>query len=131
MVVLGVIMIFGGLLSLGAGVADRRARRRIRKSGVAVWATAVSAPTSREDSPSAYRPLLRFTTEDGRAVEAFSPVAPTASRPLADGQRVLVHYDPADPAQVVVHGTGPYSEVFFILLGAVAIAAAIVAMILA
>ena len=131
MAVLGAMLILGGLLCFGVGLADRRAKRRIRSSGEAAWALITPAPRNPDDSPSAYRPLLRFKTEDGREVEAFSPVGSNDSRPLIEGRKVLVHYDPSDPGRVVVHGSRPYADVFFIALGAVAVCAAIVALVLA
>ena len=130
-VILGSIAAFGGLLSVGAGTAGWRALRRIRDTGVAAWALVAPAPTSPEDSRSAYRPFLRYTTEDGRHLEVFSPAAPTKARPLVEGRPILIHYDPADPAQVVLHGTRPYADLFFIVLGTLAAAGAVALMALA
>jgi hypothetical protein len=119
-VVIGSVALFGGLLSLGAGTAGWRALRRIRDTGVAVWAQICPAPRAADDSPSGYRPLLRYTTSDGLDLEVFSPAAPTRSRPLVEGRPVLLHYDPADPTQVVLPGMRPYGDLLFITIGAVA-----------
>ncbi len=46
-------------------------------------------------------PIVRFTTRDGRVVDARTDVG-NRSGTAAVGQRVRVLYDPADPAQVTV-----------------------------
>ncbi|MDT0464601.1 DUF3592 domain-containing protein [Streptomyces gibsoniae] len=92
----------GGVLAL-AGFAGLRQSRRIERSGIKAWALVKRSPGARDDEPSPPRPLLQFTTEDGRVVEIVSPVPATRRRPLRDGDTLLITYDPADPATVVVH----------------------------
>lgn len=127
---LGAVILLGGVVSLLAGVTERRRWRRLLAAGHTAWASIVAAPTHPEYDPSAYRPLLRFETDDGRPVEVFSPVAPTARRPLVEGRKILVHYDLDDPAQVVVHGERGRGGSAFIALGLVAIAGAVTAFVL-
>ena len=122
--VLGCVLLLGGLIALLAGAMDLRWRRRVRADGVAVFARIVDRPLSPEDSPDGYRPLLAFTTEDGRAIEVFSPRR-------VRGEAVLVHYDPADPAQVLVFGSRARVDVAFVIAGVVACVGAVVAMVLA
>lgn len=57
--------------------------------------TGVGGSVGDADSP---RPVLQFTTEDGRAMEVGSPVPASKRRPLADGSHMLVRYDPTIPA---------------------------------
>jgi hypothetical protein len=125
--VLGVVIVLGGVVSVVAGVTGRRRSRRIRGEGETAWATIVPAPRHPEYEPSAYRPLLRFRTSDGRAVEVFSPLPPTRGRPLVEGQKVLVYFDPAEPTQVLLHAGRERADIVFIVLGAVAIVGAVVA----
>lgn len=127
---LGAVILLGGALSLIAGVLDRRRIRRIRADGETAWATIVGAPRHPEYEPSAYRPLLRFDTADGRPVEVFSPLPPSRRRPLTEGRKILVYFDPADPTQVVLHGSRDRADLAFIGLGAVAILGALAAMVL-
>jgi hypothetical protein len=122
--VLGSLAVFGGLLSVGAGMAGWRALRRIQETGVAVWALVFPAPTSPEDARSAYRPFLRYTTEDGLPLEVFSPMAPSKTQPLVEGRPILIRHDPADPTQIVVHGMRACADLVFIALGTVAAAGA-------
>ena len=129
--VLGAVILLGGVVSLLAGITERRRWRRLLADGHTAWASIVPAPTHPEYEPSAYRPLLRFDTEDGRPVEVFSPIAPTARRPLEEGRKILIHYDPDDPAQIVVHGERGRGGWAFILLGIAAVAGAISAFVLA
>ncbi|MEZ0109212.1 hypothetical protein ABH920_003222 [Catenulispora sp. EB89] len=124
MVVLGCVLLLGGLIALLAGALDLRWRRHVRADGVAVFARIVDRPLGPEDSPDGYRPILAFTTEDGRPVEIFSPRR-------VQGEAVLVHYDPADPAQVVVYGSRGRADVAFVVAGVVACVGAVVGMVLA
>ncbi|GAA1959742.1 DUF3592 domain-containing protein [Catenulispora subtropica] len=131
MTVLGAVILLGGVVSLLAGVMERRRRRRLLAGEHTAWASIAAAPTHPEYEPSAYRPLLRFDTDEGRPVEVFSPVAPTARRPLVEGRKILVHYDPDDPVQIVVHGEHGRGAFVFIALGLAAIAGAVVAFVFA
>ncbi|MEY9889070.1 hypothetical protein ABIA31_002718 [Catenulispora sp. MAP5-51] len=124
MVVLGCVLLLGGLIALLAGALELRWRRRMRTGGVAVFARIVDRPLGPEDSPDGYRPMLAFTTEDGRDVEVFSP------RRVA-GEAVLVHYDPADPAQVLVFGSRGRADVAFVVAGVLACVGAVVGIVLA
>ncbi|MBS2550911.1 DUF3592 domain-containing protein [Catenulispora sp. NL8] len=124
MLVLGCVLLLGGLIAVLAGAMDLRWRRHVLADGVSVFARIVDRPLGPDDSPDGYRPILTFTTEDGRPVEVFSPRRLT-------GEAVLVHYDPADPAQVVVHGSrGRRVDVAFVAAGVVAFVGAVVAMVL-
>ncbi|MFE7313520.1 DUF3592 domain-containing protein [Streptomyces sp. NPDC057555] len=100
--VLAVIAAFGGALALLAGVHGLRQVRRVQRTGVCVPALVKQPPGRGADEPVRPRPLLQFVTDDDRVVEVVCPVAPTRRRPLADGDRVLLRYDPADPRTVVV-----------------------------
>lgn len=128
---LGMVIVLGGAVALIAGIADRRRTRHIRAAGETAWAVIVAAPTHPEYEPSAYRPLLRFETSDGRVVEVFSPLPPTRRRPLTEGRKILVYFDPAEPTQVLIHGGRQRSSATFIALGIVAIVGALIAMALA
>jgi hypothetical protein len=123
-VVMGCVLLLGGLIALLAGAMDLRWRRHIRAEGVAVFARIVDRPLGPEDSPDGYRPILAFTTEDERAVEVFSPRR-------VSGEVVLVHYDPADPAQVLVYGSRGNVDVAFVVAGVLACVGAVVGMVLA
>ena len=125
---LGLVILLGGAVSLIAGIADLRRSRRIRAEGETAWATIVPAPKHPEYEPSAYRPLLRFLTSDGRSVEVFSPLPPTRRRPLTEGRKILVHFDPVDPTQVLLHGSRGRADLAFIALGIAAVVGAVVAM---
>lgn len=123
--VLAVVLLIGGGLCLAAAIAERHQRGRIRSTGTAVWALIVPGPRHPEYEESAYRPLLRFTTDDGDQVEVFSPRPSTRHRPLIEGRKVLIRYDPRDPTQVVMHGGRFISDWVFAAVGLAAVVAAI------
>ncbi|MFF2807159.1 DUF3592 domain-containing protein [Streptomyces sp. NPDC058000] len=104
LVVLAGVAAFGGLLGVLAGLHGLRQVRRVQRTGVCVPALVKQPPGRIADEPPRPRPLLQFVTEDGRVREIVCPVAPARRRPLDDGDRVLLRYDPADPRTVVVEG---------------------------
>nr|WSY50552.1 DUF3592 domain-containing protein [Streptomyces sp. NBC_00886] len=113
-----------GTVALLTGLVGLRRIRRLRRAGVDVWALVKrTGPVGGEDGP---RPVLQYTTEDGRVMEVGSPVPTSKRQPLADGSHVLVRYDPEDPRELVLYGreraVWEYAMAgvgaFFILLGA-------------
>ncbi|MFD9065442.1 DUF3592 domain-containing protein [Kitasatospora purpeofusca] len=94
----------GGLVAYLAGLAGLRDLRRLRRVGVPGLALVRERLPGPEDRSAVSRPLLQFTTEDGRIVEVFSPVPSSRRTPLVDGSHVPIRYDPADPRQVLVAG---------------------------
>lgn len=107
-----------GAVALLTGLVGLRRIRRLRRTGVDVWAMVKrTGPVGDADRP---RPLLQFTTEDGLVVEVGSPVPASRRRPLAEGSHVLVRYDPDDPGELVLYGHERASwEYAFTGLGAV------------
>jgi len=126
--VLGVVIVLGGLLSLYSGFAQLRAKRHLLADGSTAWASIVPAPKHPEYEPAAYRPMLRFDTDDGRRVQVYSPVPSTKRRPLVEGHKILVHYASEDPTQIVVHGETSRADLLFIGIGLVAVITAIALM---
>ncbi|MHB6912641.1 hypothetical protein [Streptomyces sp. DB-54] len=102
--VLAGIAAFGGLLGVLAGLHGLRQVRRVQRTGGYAPALVKQPPVRSADESPAPRPLLQFVTDDGRIMEIVCPVAPARRSPLADGDRVLLRYDPADPRTVVVEG---------------------------
>jgi hypothetical protein len=94
----------GGLVACLAGRAGLREIRRLRRVGMPAQALVRYRALGEDDRVGSPRPLLQFSTVDGRVVEVFSPVPSSRSRRLADGGQVWITYDPADPGQVLVDG---------------------------
>ena len=71
-------------------------------------------------------PVLRFTTADGRPVEAEAAFG-TAPPRAREGEPVTVMYDPADPSRPRLSGTGTETALalIFTILGAVLIVAGV------
>jgi hypothetical protein len=60
--------------------------------------------------------MLQYTLTDGRVLER--PARTRRAAPLAPGQKVLIWYDPDDPAEVLVYGRdGRASDLVFIGIG--------------
>jgi Protein of unknown function (DUF3592) len=102
-VVAGGWLLLAGAFAVMAGLADMRRTRRLRCSGVKNWAMVVRAADSTAD-PDGLTPatMIQFSLADGRVVEQACPNSGRAGR-LKPGQKVLVWYDPADPADVLVY----------------------------
>ncbi len=104
-VLLAIVFAFAGGVAMLAGYSDIRRSRRLRSTGQAVWAMAISPPGSAADrAEGPQRPYLQYTLGDGSVIEQVCPGPLRKASGLMPGQRVLVWYDPADPADIVVHG---------------------------
>jgi hypothetical protein len=101
----GFLLALPGALAVLAGLTGLHRLRRLRRGGVATWAVTVTMPqTGDQSTESPSQQLLQYTLADGRVLEHVTsgPArGPAAPRP---GQRVLVWYDPEDPADVLVYG---------------------------
>ncbi|MGD3112367.1 hypothetical protein [Streptomyces sp. YGL11-2] len=95
---------FGGLVAALAGAYGLRQTRRLTRTGVRARALVKNPPGRAAGEVPPPRPLLQFTTDDGRVMEIVCPAPSTRRHPLRDGDRVSVTYDPADPRTALVHG---------------------------
>src|SRR5690606_6495947 len=98
----------GGLGLLFAGVSGSRLvkARRLRGRGQVVQALvvghqAMAPPAGGDDAGYLRRPVLRFTTRDGRVMQVVSPVGSDTSD-LVPGRVVTLHYDPDAPTRFAV-----------------------------
>lgn len=135
-VAVGVWIALAGALALLVGLSARRRVRRLRDSGVKVWAMAVhhpatgNSPGSSPDPDGGDQVTLQYTLADGRVLER--PVISRRARPLAPGQKILLWYNPDDPADVLVYGRdGRKSDITFIAVGLACILAGSILAILA
>ena len=134
-------MALAGALALLAGVSARRRVRRLKRDGIKVWAEAVhrplpggalagalpdgeqyngAPPDGEQYDPEQYnggqQVTLRYTLTDGRMLEGAARTG--RAGPLAPGQKVLIWYDPDDPAEVLVYGRdGRASDLAFVVIG--------------
>jgi hypothetical protein len=117
-VALGAWIAFAGALALIVGVSARRRTRRLWRDGIKVWAEAIGLPLPDGGV------RLQYTLPDGRVLERTARARRAA--PLAAGQKVLLWYDPDDPAEVLVYGRdGRASDLAFIIIGAVFLVAGV------
>jgi hypothetical protein len=122
LVLVGAWFALAGGISALAGLCARQQTRRLRRTGLSAWATAVAAPASGDDQPDGpvHRTLIRYTLTDGRVVEQASPRPARKSASLHPGQKVLVWYNPQDPLDVVVYGQeGRLADRAFVVVGVV------------
>lgn len=125
-------MALAGALALLVGVSARRRVRRLKRNGIKVWAEAVHRPLpdgavpggalhdeeqhDEEQHDGGQQVTLRYTLADGRVLERSARARRAA--PLAPGQKVLIWYDPDDPAEVLVYGRdGRASDLAFVVIG--------------
>ncbi|TDD67601.1 DUF3592 domain-containing protein [Actinomadura darangshiensis] len=105
--------LFGGVFVV-VGVRTVLGHRRFLRNAVRVPGTVTALRSERSSNQSSYsstsrsvvyRPILRFTTLDGRIVETASPFAANPA-PARVGASLEVLYDPADPTSARHAGTG-------------------------
>lgn len=118
--VVGIWVALAGGLAAVAGLSGFRRTRRLRGSGMKVWALAVRQPAAVDEQPGLpRRPLLQYTLADGRVLETLAPRTARKAGALRPGQKVLVWYDRADPADILVYGReGRVSDAAFMITGA-------------
>lgn len=139
---IGVICIVVGVGFAGTGAAiagygARFRRRSERAQGTVIELRAVASPTSTGPVSGAsgpqYRPVVEFTTVDGRRVRAESRFASNPP-PARVGNPVRVFYDPNDPERIQLDtavGRGGCLAFALILFGAVLVAIGVVVLIAA
>jgi hypothetical protein len=120
MVVFGVWLALAGGVALLAGLAGTRRRHRLRDKGQTAWAMVLPVPAD-SDNPSSgsAQVSVQFALDDGRVIERRHARPVRRSAALRPGEQVLIWYDPADPADVVVYGSdGRWSDRAFLTAGA-------------
>jgi Protein of unknown function (DUF3592)/Mu transposase, C-terminal len=119
MVVFGVWLVLAGAIAALAGQAGTARRRRLRGRGLTAWAMVLPTPADPADPE--HRPAgvsVQFALRDGRVIERGYARPGRRSRAPQPGQRVLVWYDPADPADVLVYASdGRWSDRAFVAMG--------------
>jgi Protein of unknown function (DUF3592) len=121
----GLLLALPGALAVLAGLAGMHRVRRMRRTGVTTWAVAAAAPRSSDEQPAgSSRPqLLQYRLADGRILEHAAPAPARRSASLQPGQKVLVWYDPDDPADILVYGRwGRSADRAFVAAGSLFIA---------
>jgi hypothetical protein len=122
---LGIWLGLAGAVAVLVGLAGMRRVRRLRRAGVQAWAVVMPQPQDDGESLVA----LAYTLADGRVLEKLTAGKISA---LLPGERVLIWYDPADPADVLVYGRqGLVLDAGFVIVGAVLVAAGAIIGILA
>jgi hypothetical protein len=110
-----------GAIFVVSGIRTVLEHRRFLHTAVRVPGTVTALRTEYSSSSSSstrsvvYRPVLRFTTVDGRIVETASPFAANPA-PARVGASLPVLYDPADPTkarQAGAGGSGTFHGVIF------------------
>jgi hypothetical protein len=100
----GVFLLAGITLVIFA-TRELRQLRRLRERGVRVPGTVVEFKSVRIGDGEELRPLLRYSTVDGRVIESVSRLSPGPLRGQEHpGQPVSVVYDPANPASSIAGG---------------------------
>jgi hypothetical protein len=104
---LGLIVLLFGLAFAGIGLAISTAAGRFRRGAQRAQATVQElnmapsgtyASTGMNSGP-VYRPVVTFTTADGRVVRAESRVG-TNPAPAKVGETVAIFYDPSNPERI-------------------------------
>jgi hypothetical protein len=105
-VIVGVWLALAGAVAALAGFTAARRRQHLRRSGKTTWATIVRTPSDSNEprATSPRRVSVQFALEDGQIIERRCAPPATKLSALHPGQKVLIWYDPVDPADVLVYG---------------------------
>jgi hypothetical protein len=108
LLVLGLVFAVVGALFAGIGVATARSSRRFAESAARASGTVVdvrSRSVGRTGGGLIWVPVVRFQTADGRSVDAESASGTNVKR-WEPGQAIEVTYDPANPSEIRLPGSG-------------------------
>ena len=129
---IGVLLALGGCLAALAGAASMRRSERLRTHGVAVWAMTLPQPEPASERERERRTVLQYTLDDGTVVERTGPSQARTRASLEPGRKVLIWYDPDDPAEVLVFGHyGRRSDRAFVIGGLLLVLAGVLVAIIA
>lgn len=115
-VAVGVWMALTGVPALLVGVFARRRSRQLRRHGLRAWAIAMHRPQDEGGK----LVTLQYRLANGRVVEESAPPRARRAAPLLPGNKVLIWYNPADPAEILVYGReGRAADLAFVVVGAI------------
>ena len=108
MIAVALIFVVAGVLFAGIGIGVARSSRRFEASAARTRATVTDVrqrAVGRGDGGLVWIPVVRFQTPDGGTVDAEVGGGTNVKR-HEPGQAVEVSYDPANPTDVRVPGSG-------------------------
>jgi hypothetical protein len=109
-------MAISGVPAVLTGLFARRRTRQLQRDGVRAWAIAMHR--SRDEGGRLV--TLQYRLPDGRVVEESAPPRARRAAPLLPGGKVLIWYNPADPADILVYGReGRAADLAFVIVGAI------------
>ena len=108
LLLVGVVFVVIGAVFAGIGIATARSGRHFEEA--AAWASGTvlemrSRSVGRTGGGLIWVPVVRFQTADGRTVDAEATSGTNVKR-WEPGQRIEVTYDPANPSDIRVPGSG-------------------------
>ena len=136
LLIVGLLFAAAGVLFAGIGIMSARSTRHFEESAARATGTVTdvrSRSVGRGTSGGiVWLPVVRFQTADGRSVDAEAGGGTNVKR-WEPGQQIEVSYDPANPSDVRVPGSGGGLirgvflgiGILFAVLGLLLIAAAI------
>jgi hypothetical protein len=108
LLIVGLIFAAAGALFAGIGIASARSSRHFEEAAARATGTVTemrSRSVGRTGGGMVWVPVVRFRTHDGRTVDAEAGGGTNVKR-WEPGQPIELSYDPADPTDVRVPGSG-------------------------
>jgi Protein of unknown function (DUF3592) len=110
-----------GAFAAIVGLTSLRQAQRLRDSGHSAWGLVIAPPAGRDSEPPAVA-LIQYALPDGRVLEHNCRQPGRRSSAFRLGEKVLLWYDPANPAEVLVHRRdGHRSDWTFFAIGTLVI----------
>lgn len=97
------VFLIVGLAMLSGAIYLYQSKRAFLDRAVTVQGTVTELLPSRSDNSTTYKPVVAYTTKDGKQIEFTSSVS---SNPPSyhEGETVEIFYDPADPYDAEING---------------------------
>ena len=110
-------VVFLGLIFFAVGVGLTFQQYLLRQDALQAQGTVISLAESCDDEGCTYRPIVRFTAQNGRE-EFYNSMYGSSPPAYEVGEIVTLFYQPDNPQKAFIQGEGGIFRVIFTAIGA-------------